>query len=96
MAARVLCVDELAMLIATHLVAINPRSAIALAQTCRALEVPALSALWETQADLKPLIVCVLPGDAWSSTTGHQGQLLLVSIIFCSRLPNDVPNPDSR
>ena len=45
MATQVLQLDELATPIATYLVTISRRSTVALAQTFRALEVPALSAL---------------------------------------------------
>ena len=65
MASRVFSVDELATLIATHLVEISPQSAVSLAQTCRVLEVPALSALWETQDSIRSFIMCVLPRDVW-------------------------------
>ena len=61
---RVFGVEELAALIATHLVAISPRAAVALAQTCRALEVPALRALWATRSSLNSLITRVLPANA--------------------------------
>ncbi|KAF9790613.1 hypothetical protein BJ322DRAFT_401547 [Thelephora terrestris] len=79
MAARVFCVDELATLIATHLVAISPRSAAALAQTCRALEVPALSALWETQDSIRSLITHVLSEDAWRLTTQHRVEAIMLT-----------------
>jgi len=65
MAAQVLQLDELTTLIATHLVTISPRSTVALAQTCRALEVPALSALSGTKSSMKLLISSVLPVDAF-------------------------------
>ena len=64
MAARVFNVDELATRIATHL-EISPKSTLALALTCRAVEVPALRALWGTQDTLKFLFICVLPTDVW-------------------------------
>ena len=65
MAARVFGIEELATQIATHLFAISPRSTLALALTCRALEVPALRAFWETRGDLQHLIMQLLPTDAW-------------------------------
>ena len=65
MASRVFSVDELATLIATRLVETSPRSAGSLARTCRALEVPALSALWGTQHSVISFITHVLPEDAW-------------------------------
>ena len=69
MATRVIHVDELATLIATHLVAISPRSTLTLAQSCRALEIPALSTLWEIQHSIKLLIKSVLPADAYWYTS---------------------------
>ena len=36
-----------------HLAKNSPRSTVALAQTCRALGVPPLSALWEIQSSIK-------------------------------------------
>jgi len=78
MAAQVLQLDELATPIATYLVAISPRSAVALAQTCRVLEVPALSALWGIQSSINLLISSVSPVDAcrYSSGYGIVGRLL--------------------
>ena len=64
MAARVFNLDELASRIAIHLLAMSPRTTLALALTCRALEVPALRALWETLGCLKFLIQHVGPADA--------------------------------
>lgn len=68
MAARIFYLDELATRIATHLLAIGGfRSTVALALTCRALEVPALKTLWETEAcSPKDLILRLLP-DLWCS-----------------------------
>lgn len=67
MAVRVLKTDELAARIATHLQAISRKSTVALALTCRALEVPALRALWETRpcVELSYVIMRFLPTDAW-------------------------------
>ena len=61
MAARVFKLDELATRISAHLHAISPISTVALALTCRALEVPALRALWEKQGSFIDLITRVLP-----------------------------------
>ena len=63
MAARVFKLEELATLIATQLLAISPDSVVKLALTCRALEAPALGALWEKQGSLESLIKRVLPMD---------------------------------
>ena len=65
MATRVFKVDELAAQIATHLLAISPKSTVALAMTCRAIEVPALRTLWETRASLSFLFMRILPTSAW-------------------------------
>ena len=43
-----------------YLVTIDPRSTVALTQTCQALEVPALSAVWEIQSPIKLPILSVL------------------------------------
>ncbi|KAF9647873.1 hypothetical protein BDM02DRAFT_2493453 [Thelephora ganbajun] len=66
MATRVFKLDELATRIATHLLAISSKSTVALALTCRDLEVPALRTLWETQfCSLESLIKRVLSTDVW-------------------------------
>ena len=65
MATHVFKVDELAEQIASHLLAISPKSTAALALTCRAVEVPALRTLWETRASLKFLFIRILPTGAW-------------------------------
>jgi len=62
-AARVFKLEELATRIATHLLAISPESVVELALTCRALEAPALGALWENEGSLSSLIERVLPKD---------------------------------
>ena len=75
MASQVFIVDELATLVATHLVEISPRSAVSLALTCRALEVPALSALWEAQQSITSFIAHVLPEDVWRHVpSGHNAE----------------------
>ena len=73
MASQVFSVDELATLIATHLVEISPRSAVSLALTCRALEVPALIALWGTQDSIRSFITHVLPEDIWRRVPAPYG-----------------------
>ena len=66
MAARVLKIDELATRIAANLRAISPKDTVSLALTCRALEVPALRALWETRlCSFGDLFMHMLPTDAW-------------------------------
>jgi len=82
---RVLKLDELAARIATHLLAISRRSTVSLALTCRALEVPALMALWETECSLTSLIKRVLPMNAWCIVVQRHSDLgLLVSLLFSS------------
>ena len=61
--ARVFKLEELAIRIATQLHAISPKSVVKLALTCRALEAPALGALWENQGSLSSLIKRVLLTD---------------------------------
>jgi len=53
-------ISELTRLIASQLVLISRRSTVNLACTCRALEEPTLSTLWETQRSLFTLLE-VLP-----------------------------------
>jgi len=57
-------IGELARLIASHLILVSQQSAVNLARTCRYLEEPALSTLWETQDGLDTLLK-VLPDDTW-------------------------------
>ena len=45
MAAHVFDLDELATRIATHLLAVSPKTTVAFALTCKALEVPAFRAM---------------------------------------------------
>jgi len=61
---RVFMIDELARLIAGQLVLISQNSAVSLACTCRYLEEPVLSTLWETQVSFDILLE-VLPEDTW-------------------------------
>jgi len=82
MVSRVVQIDELATLIATYLVTISPRSAVALAQTCQCLEVPALRALWETQHSIKLLIHIVLQVDGYRYTSQAQSLFTTVSRFF--------------
>jgi hypothetical protein len=88
MAAHVFRVDELATRIATHLFAISPKSTVALALTCRALEVPALRALWEAQpCSLDRLIMRVLSADALCFVFPRSSDLCLLvsfpSLVQC-------------
>jgi hypothetical protein len=78
MATRVFKLDELASRIATYLLTISPRSTVALALTCRALEVPALRALWETQCSFNHLIMRVLSTDAFCFTFPGRSDLCLL------------------
>ena len=64
MAARVFRLDELTTQIAADLLAISPRSTVSFGLTCKALQVPALMALWETQCSLDSLVKRVLPPDS--------------------------------
>ena len=58
-------VDEITRLIASELVASGgERTAVALACCCKSLEDPALDLLWETQAQVFPLLKS-FPGDIW-------------------------------
>ena len=57
---RIFKISELTRLIASQLVLISRRSTMNLACTCRALEEPTLSTLWETQRSLFTLLK-VLP-----------------------------------
>ena len=61
---RVFRVSELTRIIASQLVLTSQESAVNLACTCRCLEGPALSALWEIQASLHTLLK-VLPKANW-------------------------------
>ena len=63
MAAHVFKRDNLAGRIATYLLAISPGTTVALALTCRDLEVPTLRVLWEKEDTLIFLIKRVLPTD---------------------------------
>jgi len=47
---RVFKISELSRAIASHLIPISPESTVNLARTCRYLEEPVLSALWEEQS----------------------------------------------
>lgn len=57
---RVSRITELTRLIAGQLVLISPKSVVNFARTCRHIEEPALSTLWETQQSLRVLLE-VLP-----------------------------------
>ena len=79
MATRVFKLDGLATRIATHLSSTSPESTVALALTCRALEVPALRALWGAQiCSLSRLIMRVLSTEAWCLIFPGDSDLCLV------------------
>ena len=61
---RIFRIGELTMLIASQLTLISPKSTASLACTCRHLEEPSLSSLWQTQPSLDTLLK-VLPGETW-------------------------------
>ena len=87
MASRVFNLDELASRIAIHLLGISPSSTVALALTCKALEVPALRALWGQRGSLGFLVVRLLSTDVWCPTfTRPADPCVLVSIVRFSRL----------
>lgn len=90
MAARVFELDELATRIADHLLSISRASVVALALTCRNLEVPALRALWAKQGSFSSLIQLVLPtGMLCHTFPDPEGDLcLLVSTLS---LPSQHP-----
>ena len=60
MAQRVFEIDELARLVSCHLVSVSRSAVVSFARTCKMLEVPALSSLWELQDSL-PVLADVLP-----------------------------------
>ena len=78
MASRVFNLDELASRIAAYLLAISPTSTVALALTCKALEVPALRALWGPRGSLSFLIMRLLSTDAWHFTFPRRSDLCLL------------------
>ena len=92
MASRVFNLDELASRIAIHLLAISPTSTVALALTCKALEVPALRELWGTRGSLSFLIMRVLSTDAWGFTfpPGTELSLLVSSTFLDIRYPGGI------
>ena len=61
---RVFRISELTKLITSQLILISRGSAVNLACTCRCLEEPVLSTLWEIQESLSTLLK-VLPGGNW-------------------------------
>ena len=69
---RVFKIDELTRLIAGQLILGRQRSAVNLACTCRHLEEPVLSTLWETQGSLCTLLE-TLPRDTWNWDNSAQG-----------------------
>jgi len=62
---RIFRISELTMLIAGQLILTSPKSTMDLARTCRYLEEPVLSVLWQTQPWLDTLLK-VLPEKTWS------------------------------
>ena len=61
---RIFKISELTRLIAGHLILIDPEGAVNLACTCRYLEEPVLSTLWEIQYSLG-ILLGVLPEAIW-------------------------------
>ena len=99
MTARVFKVDELATRIATHLVAISPAATIALALTCKALEVPALRAFWGVRlCSLNNLIMRLLSTEVWHFVFQGDDRCLLVSLpplvqwAFCMLIDHEKIN----
>jgi len=69
-------ISELASLIAGQLTLISPRSTVNLACTCRCLEEPVLSVLWQTQPQLDTLLK-VLPEETWDCDNLAPGESLV-------------------
>ena len=61
---RVFKINELTRFIAGHLVLISRQSTVNFACACQCLEIPVLSALWETQLSLHTLLM-VFPEGTW-------------------------------
>ena len=61
---RIFEITELTRAIASQLILTSRKSTVDLARTCRYLEEPALSTLWETQGSLDTLLK-VLPEETW-------------------------------
>ena len=61
---RIFRISELTRLIASQLILISEGNTVNLACTCRYLEEPALSTLWETQGSLE-ILLKALPGETW-------------------------------
>ena len=76
---RIFKISELTRLIAGHLILINPKSAVNLACTCRYLEEPVLSTLWETQWSLCTLLG-VLPEKTWEYENPRRGERMVRSL----------------
>jgi len=57
-------IDELVRLVVGELVQTSPRTAVSFALTCRSLEEPTLSSLWNEQFSLTDLLK-VLPNHTW-------------------------------
>ena len=75
---RIFKISELTRVIASHLVLISPKSAVDLACTCRYIEEPALSTLWETQWSLC-ILLKVLPEENWKPDSSA-GEYLVRSL----------------
>ena len=72
---RVFRINELARIIASQLVLISRRSATNLACTCRCLEEPALSALWEVQESFS-ILLKVFPETDWCVGSPAGGRIV--------------------
>ena len=67
---RVFKISELTRVISSQLILISPKDAVHLACTCRCLEEPVLSTLWETQESL-PTLLKALPEAHRASGAGR-------------------------
>lgn len=76
---RVFKISELTKLIVDQLVLISQQSAVNLACTCRCLEDPVLSTLWETQGSLFTLLG-VFPRGTWDRKPLEPKKLVVRSL----------------
>jgi len=76
---RIFKISELSRAIAGRLTSVSQESTVNLACTCRYLEEPVLSALWETQPRLSTLLK-VLPEVIWDCDHGVSGLDLSLEI----------------
>ena len=76
---RVFEIDELTRLIASQLVLISRQSTVNLACTCRSLEEPNLSTLWETQSSMSTLLG-VLPKETWKTRYREYGECVVCGL----------------